>query len=160
MSQTELKIGAVAPSFTLLDQDERKVSLKGYAGRWLVLYFYPKDDTPGCTVEACEFTSALKDFEKVQAAVAGVSPDAPQSHRKFADKHGLKLRLLSDTDHAVLKAYVAWGLKSMYGKKYEGVLRSTVLIDPKGRIAFHWPKVKPEGHAKEVREKLAELGGS
>ena len=154
-----LKEGDKAPDITLDTDSGEKLALSSFRGKKVVLYFYPRANTPGCTVEACEFTSALKDFEEVQAAVVGVSPDSPQSHRKFADKHGLKLRLLSDTDHAVLHAYVAWGLKSMYGKKYEGVIRSTVLIDPKGRIAFHWPKVKPEGHAKEVRKKLAEVGG-
>jgi len=157
MSKQPMKIGAKAPSFTLVDQDEKKVSLKDLSGKWVVLYFYPKDDTPGCTKEACEFTSNLKGFEKLGARVLGVSPDPPKRHQKFIAKYKLKIDLLSDPDHKTLARYGAWGPKTMYGRKYEGVIRSTFLIDPAGKIAYHWPKVKPAGHADEVRTKLADL---
>ncbi|MEW6336843.1 MAG: peroxiredoxin [Acidobacteriota bacterium] len=155
-----ITIGAKAPAFTLLDQDEKKVSLASLAGRWAVLYFYPKDDTPGCTTEACEFTDGLAAFEGLDAAVLGCSPDAPASHRKFIAKHDLKVRLLSDPDHSAMAAYGAWGEKSMYGKRVTGVIRSTVLIDPQGRVAHHWPSVKAAGHAEEVRETLIRLRAS
>lgn len=157
MATQALKIGGKAPAFTLANQDGKKVALKDLLGQWLVVYFYPKDDTPGCTKEACEFTSHLGQFGKLQARVIGVSPDSPESHQKFIKKHRLEIDLLSDPDHRVLEKYGAWGEKSMYGKKYEGVIRSTVVIDPKGRIAHRWEKVKPAGHATQVRQKLDEL---
>ena len=160
MAQRSSKIGNKAPAFTLPDQNDVNVALDDLAGRWVVLYFYPKDDTPGCTKEACEFTSHLKQFEKLDARVLGVSPDSAESHQKFIRKHKLKIDLLSDSDHKTLDRYAAWGEKSMYGRTYEGVIRSTVLIDPAGKIAHHWAKVKPAGHAGEVREKLAELSGA
>jgi peroxiredoxin Q/BCP len=150
-------IGKKAPAFSLLNQHGKKVSLKDFAGKWLVLYFYPKDDTPGCTAEACQFTSDWKQFEKLSAHVVGVSPDSPESHTAFIEKFKLKVDLLSDPDHKALEAYGAWGEKNMYGKISMGVLRSTVLIDPKGKIVHHWQKVKADGHAKEVAETLAEL---
>ncbi len=157
MAKQAIKIGARAPACTLLDQDDKKVSLKGLSGKWVVLYFYPKDDTSGCTKEACEFTNNLKEFEKLGACVLGVSPDPPQRHRKFIAKYELKIDLLSDPDHKVMARYGAWGEKSMYGRTYEGVIRSTFLIDPDGKIAFCWPKVRAAGHADKVRAKLAEL---
>lgn len=160
MPKQSIKIGAKAPTFNLVNQSEQKITLKDFSGRWLVLYFYPKDDTPGCTKEACEFTSHLKEFEKLDACVVGVSPDLPQKHQKFIAKHKLKFDLLSDPDHKTLARYGAWGEKSMYGRKYEGVIRSTFLVDPNGKIAFHWPKVKPAGHADEVRTKLADLSAT
>ncbi len=149
--------GKKAPTFALLDQNGTEVKLSDFAGKWIVLYFYPKDDTPGCTAEACEFTSGLKAFEKLHAVVLGCSPDSPESHRKFIEKHELGIRLLSDPDHSVLEKYGAWGEKSMYGKKTMGVIRSTVIIDPSGKIAAHWPKVKAESHAEEVRRELERL---
>ncbi len=157
MAENLLKIGSKAPAFRLANQADREVSLKDYAGRWVVLYFYPRDNTPGCTTEACEFTASLKDFEKLNAQVLGISPDTPASHRKFIEKQNLTLELLSDPDHAVMQKYLAWGEKVMYGKKVEGVIRSTVLVDPDGRIVFHWPKVKAAGHAQQVQAKLKEL---
>ena len=157
MAKQTLKAGSKAPAFSLTDQDGKKVALKDLAGQWVVLYFYPKDDTPGCTTEACEFTSALEQFDTLGGCVVGVSPDSPDSHRKFIAKYKLKLSLLSDPDHKVLAKYGAWGTKSMYGKTHEGVNRSTVLVDPDGRVAAHWPKVSPAGHAEEVRQKLEEL---
>ena len=153
----ELKTGKMAPAFKLKDAAGKDVALKDLKGQWTVLYFYPKDDTPGCTKEACEFTAGIKAFQKLEATVLGVSPDSPERHRTFTEKYGLKVRLLSDPKHTVLKKYGAWGKKNMYGKITEGVIRSTVLIDPKGKIAHHWPKVKAEGHAEQVHSKLSEL---
>jgi peroxiredoxin Q/BCP len=157
MAGSTIKLGSKAPAFTLPDQDGKRVELGDLAGTWVVLYFYPKDDTPGCTTEACEFTDGIKAFETLAAVVLGCSPDTPESHRKFIVKHGLKITLLSDVDRAVVKTYGAWGEKTMYGRTRMGVIRSTVLIDPQGRVAFHWPNVKAAGHAEKVREKLAEL---
>lgn len=159
MESQIVKVGTKAAQFSLANQDGKKVAIKDLAGQWVVLYFYPKDDTPGCTKEACEFSSQLDDFEKLEAKVLGVSADSVDRHQKFAKKYGLKVELLSDPEHKVLLKYGAWGEKSMYGKKSEGIIRSTVLVDPEGRIAYHWPKVKAEGHAEEVRKKLAELRG-
>ncbi len=157
MAKQTTEVGAKAPAFALVDQDGKRVSLKDLRGQWTILYFYPKDNTSGCTTEACEFTSRLGQFARLDATVIGVSPDSPESHRKFIEKHKLKVRLLSDPDHKAMAKYGAWGEKNMYGKKLMGVIRSTVLIGPDGHIAYHWPKVKAAGHAKAVREKLAEL---
>lgn len=159
MSQSKIQIGKPAPKFSLEDQDGTRVSLADYRGRWVVLYFYPKDDTPGCTTEACEFTEGIEAFEGLDAVVLGCSPDSPEKHRKFIAKYELKVRLLSDPDHRVMEAYGAWGEKSMYGKTTVGVIRSTVVIDPEGRVAHHWKKVSAKGHAAKVRERLEELRG-
>ena len=159
MGESPIRVGAKAPAFELPDQDGVAVSLSSLRGSWVVLYFYPKDDTPGCTTEACEFTEGIEAFRDLDGVVLGCSPDSPQKHRAFIAKHGLAVRLLSDPDHAVIEAYGAWGEKSMYGHTTVGVIRSTVLIDPDGRVAFHWPKVKAAGPAEKVREKLAELRG-
>jgi peroxiredoxin Q/BCP len=155
-----LTVGKKAPVFSAKDESEKPVKLTDLAGKWIVLYFYPKDDTPGCTVEACEFTQGIAAFQKLQAAVLGCSPDLPEKHQKFIAKHKLKIRLLSDPDHKIMEKYGAWGEKNMYGKVRLGVIRSTVLIDPEGKIAHHWPKVKAAGHAEQVRAKLAELAGN
>jgi thioredoxin-dependent peroxiredoxin len=154
---TKIDVGKKAPAFSLQDDSGTKVSLSSLAGQWVVLYFYPKDDTPGCTVEACEFTSGLPKFDKLDAAVFGCSRDTPESHRKFIAKYKLKIKLLSDPDHGVMEKYGAWGEKNNYGKKTMGVIRSTVLIDPAGKVAHRWATVKAAGHAEQVREKLAEL---
>jgi len=159
MANAGIEVGKRAPEFTLPDQNDESVSLKDLAGQWAVLYFYPKDDTPGCTTEACEFTSGIKQFGDLDAVVFGISPDSPASHRAFIEKHDLKVRLLSDPDHKMLEAYGAWGVKQMYGKESVGVIRSTVLIDSNGNAARHWPKVKAEGHAEQVRQALSELRG-
>jgi thioredoxin-dependent peroxiredoxin len=156
MSPT-IDVGSKAPAFVLKDEDGQTVRLTGYKGRWLVLYFYPKADTPGCTTEACEFSERFPKFEGLLAAVIGISPDEPPALRKFSDKHKLRIRLLSDPSHATLEAYGAWGEKNMYGKKVTGVLRSTVIVDPQGRIAHRWTNVRAAGHAEAVRAKLAEL---
>jgi peroxiredoxin Q/BCP len=155
-----LEVGTKAPAFSLAGPQGKKVTLASLAGRWVVLYFYPKDDTPGCTTEACEFTASIRDFEGMDAVVLGVSPDSPESHAKFAAKHGLAVTLLSDPDRTAMTAYGAWGEKTMYGKKVTGVLRSTVLIDPAGKVAHHWKSVKAAGHAAAVRERLAALRGA
>ena len=155
-----LTIGQSAPAFTLLDQDEKKLALAELKGQWVVLYFYPRDDTPGCTVEACDFTAGIRGFTKLDARVLGCSPDSPASHRKFIQKFKLALTLLSDPEHEAMSKYGAWGEKTMYGKKVIGVVRSTVIIDPAGKIAHHWAKVQTKGHAEKVREKLAELRGT
>lgn len=162
-----LKIKEKAPDFKLLNQDDQEVSLSDYAGKWLVLYFYPKDDTPGCTNEACDFTDGLGDFARIDADVVGISPDDTESHRKFIAKYNLGLTLLSDPEKEALQAYGAWGTKKLYGKEYEGVIRSTFLIDPDGKIAAKWNNVKVRAkrkgeevkHADLVREKLVELQG-
>ena len=154
---TNITVGKSAPTFSLKNQDDQPVSLRDLAGKWTVLYFYPKDDTPGCTIQACEFTAGIKNFEKLDAKVLGCSPDSPESHRKFIAKHKLTIDLLSDPERETIKTYGAWGEKNLYGKVSEGVLRSTVIIDPKGKVARHWPKVSAKGHADEVRAALEEL---
>ena len=150
-------VGKKAPAFALPDQDGNTVKLTDFAGKWLVLYFYPKDDTPGCTTEACEFTAGLRGFEKLDAAVLGCSPDKPERHKKFIAKYELGFPLLSDESRATLAKYGAWGTKSMYGRTMEGVIRSTVIVAPDGKVAEHWGRVKAAGHAEQVRAKLAEL---
>ena len=152
-----VKIAGLAPDFCLPNQDDVEICLHDLRGKWIVLYFYPKDNTPGCTTEACDFTERMPEFEEHDAVILGVSPDTTQKHRNFIEKKGLKITLLSDTEKEVLKKYGAWGPKKMYGKEFEGVIRSTFLIDPEGKIAFMWPKVKVKGHAEEVKEKLKEL---
>jgi peroxiredoxin Q/BCP len=157
MAASALEVGKKVPDFALKNQNDEVVRSKDLAGKWVVLYFYPKDDTPGCTVEACDFTAGLKDFEKLNATVLGCSPDSTESHRRFIAKHKLRIGLLSDPDHKTMSAYGAWGKKNMYGKVGEGVIRSTAIIDPSGKLAHHWPKVSAQGHAEEVRERLEEL---
>ena len=149
--------GRKAPAFTLADENGEKVRLSELAGNWVVLYFYPRDDTPGCTVEACDFTSGLKSFEKIGAKVYGCSPDSGESHRKFIKKYKLKIGLLSDPSHKVMEKYGAGGEKNMYGKIVVSVIRSTVLIDPKGKVAKHWKRVKTKGHADSVHKALEQL---
>jgi peroxiredoxin Q/BCP len=153
-------VGAVAPEIALPDASGTIHRLSDQRGRWTVLYFYPKDDTPGCTVEACEFRDADRAIAERSADVWGVSPQGPSSKQAFRDKYGLPFPLLADEDHAVAEAYGTWVEKQNYGKTYWGVARSTFLIDPEGRIARTWPKVKPEGHAAEVVAALDELRSS
>jgi len=149
-----LAAGSRAPAFSLPSDDGGRVSLKALKGKTVVLYFYPKDDTPGCTTEACEFRDSWRAVTAAGAVVLGVSPDGPESHRKFRKKHELPFTLLADEDHAVAEAYGAWGEKSMYGRKYFGVLRTTFIIDPAGRITRVFERVKPRGHAAEVLEAI------
>jgi len=146
-----------APEFCLANQDETEICLRDLAGKWIILYFYPKDNTPGCTTEACDFTNELEEFEELDAVILGVSPDSPKKHRNFIEKKNLKITLLSDENKEVLKAYGAWGLKKMYGREYEGVIRSTFIISPDGEIVAEWKKVKVKGHVEKVKEKLKEL---
>lgn len=145
-----LKPGDPAPAFTLPADDGSVVSLASLRGRTVVLYFYPKDDTSGCTTEACEIRDAWTDVEATGAIVLGVSPDGVVSHVKFKRKYSLPFRLLADTDHRVAEAYGAWGEKSMYGRKYFGILRSTFVIAPDGTIRHVFEKVQPKGHAAQI----------
>lgn len=142
--------GQKAPTFELKSGDGKKVKLSSLTGKPVVLYFYPKDDTPGCTVEAKGFQASLPHFAKMGAEVVGISPDSVESHCKFAGKYDLQFTLLADPDHEAAEKYGVWVEKNMYGRKYWGVQRATFLIDAAGRIAKCWPKVKPDGHADEV----------
>jgi peroxiredoxin Q/BCP len=147
--------GKRAPAFTLIDGEGRKVTLENFEGKDLVLYFYPKDDTPGCTKEACGFRDLWKEIGKAGAVVVGVSPDGAEPHRKFAAKYKLPFALLSDPDRAVMKRYGAFGEKTMYGKKVMGVIRSTVWIGPDGSVRKHWARVRDAAaHPAEVLEAL------
>jgi len=145
-----IKEGAKAPAFTLEASDGAKVSLADLKGQKVVLYFYPKDDTPGCTLEAQAFRDALPRFKRKKAMVLGVSRDSTASHCRFRDKYGLNFPLLSDPEGKVTQAYGAWGEKNMYGKKSMGIIRTTVVIDAEGKVAKIFPKVKVAGHAEEV----------
>jgi peroxiredoxin Q/BCP len=152
-----LEVGQKAPGFTLPDQDGKPVKLSDFKGKAVVLYFYPKDDTPGCTQEACDFRDEHTALKKAGAEVLGVSPDDVKRHGKFALKFKLPFTLLADTEHQVADAYGAWGEKSMYGRKYMGIFRSTFLIGKDGRLAAVWPKVKVKGHVEEVQAALKAL---
>jgi len=143
-------LGQAAPSFTLPRDGGSEVSLSDYADRIVVLYFYPKDDTPGCTTEAIDFSADIDAFAKAGAVVLGVSRDTVKKHEKFRDKHGLKVALLADEDGAVCEAYGVWGEKSMYGRTYLGIDRTTFLVGRDGKIARVWEKVKVKGHVAEV----------
>jgi peroxiredoxin Q/BCP len=142
--------GKSAPAFTLKSDDGEKLSLAGFKGRYLVVYFYPRDDTPGCTLEAQGFNKALAQLDKLGAAVVGVSKDSLESHCKFRDKYKLKFPLLSDPDGKTIEKYGAWGEKNMYGKKSMGIVRSTVIVDPDGKVAKVFPKVRVDGHVEAV----------
>ena len=146
--------GTKAPAFSAKDDQGNSVTLAGLKGKTVVLYFYPKDDTSGCTTQACEFRDAWSEVKEAGAVVLGVSPDGQASHQKFRTKFDLPFPLLIDEDHAVAEAYGVWGEKSMYGRKYFGILRTTFIIDPKGKISHVFEKVKPKGHAAEVLEAL------
>ena len=149
--------GEGAPDFTLLDQDGSEVSLSDLRGETVVLYFYPRAETPGCTTQACGVRDHRADYEAAGARVLGISPDSPGALRKFADNQGLEFTLLADPDHAVAEAYGAWGEKSMYGKKYMGILRNTYIVDADGKVAKVLPKVQPKKHDALVLEALEEL---
>lgn len=151
------KQGSLAPAFSLQDQTGATRSLKDYRGQWVLLYFYPKDDTPGCTKEACRFRDALPRFEGLKAVVLGVSKDSVESHARFAKKYGLPFTLLADPEHVVMDQYGAWGPKKFMGRTYDGTIRSSVLIDPTGKIAQVYPKVKPDEHADQVLADLKRL---
>ena len=148
--------GSPAPPFTLESGDGDSVTLSDLRGRQVVLYFYPRDDTPGCTIQACDLRDSWQTIQEAGAVVLGVSPDGPASHVRFAQKFQLPFPLLADEDHAVAEAYGAWGERSMYGKTYMGIIRSTVIIDGEGIVSHVFPRVKSKGHADKV---LAALNG-
>jgi peroxiredoxin Q/BCP len=150
----KLETGATAPHFTLDDQDGKAVSLGEFTGRRVVVYFYPADDTPGCTKEACQFDKNLEAFAGAGVDVLGISPDSGESHLRFRSKYGLRLRLLSDPSHEVMEAYGAWGEKTLYGKKSVGVIRSTFLVGPDGTVERAWYHVRADGHAAKVLASL------
>jgi thioredoxin-dependent peroxiredoxin len=152
-----LEAGQKAPDFTLPDQDGNEVTLSDLRGETVVLYFYPRAETPGCTTQACGIRDHRADYAAAGARVIGVSPDEPKALRKFADNQSLDFTLLADPDHSVAEAYGAWGEKSMYGKKYMGILRNTYVIDSKGKIAKVLPKVQPKKHDDLVLKALAEI---
>ena len=149
-----IEVGQKAPAFSMKNQDGKSVKLADFAGKNIVLYFYPKDDTPGCTVQACAFRDEHSKLLKKGAVVLGVSSDDEKSHQKFIKKFNLPFALLVDTDHAFAEAFGAWGEKNMYGRKYMGIIRSTWLIGADGVVKHVWPKVKAEGHADEVMAAL------
>jgi len=164
-----IEIGSQAPQFCIPNQDGIEICLRDLKGKWIVLYFYPKDDTPGCTKEACDFTAAMPEFEDMDAIILGVSPDKIEKHKKFIEKYDLNITLLSDESKEVIKEYDIWQLKKSFGKEYMGIVRGTVLIDPDGKIAHIWKNVKvrqkrkKQGetievlHSEIVKKKLQEL---
>ncbi len=149
-----MEINDKAPEFTSLDQNGEKVALKDYKGKWVVLYFYPRADTPGCTIEACSFRDSFKRVEKIGAVVLGISPDTPKDQKKFEEKFSLPFTLVADADKKICNAYGVMQEKNMYGRKVMGVARTTFIIGPDGKIKHIFRKVKPEGHAEEVLEYL------
>lgn len=146
-----------APDFSLLDQDGKVHSLSDYRGKWLILYFYPKDFTPGCTNEACNFRDASAEFTNRGVNIVGISKDSVASHKKFAEKYHLKFSLLSDPEHSVIESYGAWGPKKFMGREFFGTIRNTVLINPKGKIVKEYKKVNPIVHSSEILEDLKHL---
>ncbi len=152
-----LKIGRKAPTFSLLDQDSTTHTLKQYAGSWVLLYFYPKDDTPGCTKEACMIADVYKDFKRMKVTVLGVSKDTPRSHKKFAEKYNLPFTLLSDPTMEMMDTYGAFVEKQMYGKTVRGTNRISYLINPEGKIAKAYPEVDPANHALELLKDIKTL---
>ena len=156
-SMTQLKEMDMAPLFQLFDTEREEVSLKELRGKWVVLYFYPKDNTPGCTIEAVNFTKTLKQFKTLNTVVLGVSPDSPESHQRFCEKKALEVQLLSDPEHTVLSQYGVWKPKKMFGREYLGVVRSTFIIDPAGFIRYVWEKVKVRDHIEDVLNTIKEL---
>jgi len=166
-----LEVGSKAPAFCILNQDDVEICLRDISGRWIVLYFYPRDNTPGCTTQACDFTEALPHFDDLDAVILGVSPDTPAKHRNFIEKKNLEITLLADVDKKTCQDYGVWQLKKFMGKESMGVVRSTFIIDPEGNIAAVWEKVsvrkkkKIAGetvellHVDEVKETLEKLQG-
>ncbi len=152
-----IKEGKKAPDFCLPDYKGEKHCLRDYQGKWVILYFYPKDNTSGCTREAKEFTAMKEKFEKLGAVIIGMSKDSPKSHARFMKKQNLKILLLSDENHEIIEKYGAWGKKKNYGREYFGTIRSTFLINPDGNTVKIWPKVRVAGHVEEVLNKLKEV---
>ncbi len=149
-----LKVGDKAPNFALKNQDGSIVKLADFKGKKLLVYFYPRADTPGCTKQACSIRDAEPDLTTAGVAAVGISPDSPSKQKKFADKHGLAFPLLSDEDHAIAQAYGAWGEKKMYGKTSQGIIRSSFLVDEKGKLIGVWYKVKPEQTVPKAKEAI------
>lgn len=154
----QLKIGAKAPAFALRDQSGKRVRLSESKGRRVVVYFYPKADTPGCTTQACSLQEALPSLKRLKTQVLGISPDPPEKQKKFAVKYGLKFPLLADEDHAVAEAWGAWGDKTLYGRKFKGIIRSAFVIDEQGKVAAAFYKVSPKATVEKVTATLADLG--
>lgn len=152
-----LEIGNKAPEFCIPNQDEVEICLRDLKGKWIVLYFYPKDNTPGCTTQACDFTQEEPEFDDLDAVILGVSPDSPKKHQNFIAKKELGITLLSDEQKEVCEAYGVWQLKKTFGKEYMGVVRSTFIINPQGDISSIWSKVKVKEHIEKVKEELVKL---
>lgn len=152
-----IQIDNLAPDFCLPNQDDVEICLRDLRGKWIVLYFYPKDNTPGCTTEACDFSEAAPDFSSLNAVILGVSADSTEKHRDFIEKKDLNITLLSDESMTMLEEYGVWQLKKNYGKEYMGIVRSTLIINPKGVVKAVWKNVKVKEHARIVREKLEVL---
>lgn len=152
-----LTVGINAPEFCLPNQDDIEICSRDLKGKWVVLYFYPKDNTPGCTTEACDFTAANDDFENLDAIILGVSPDSTKKHRGFIQKQNLGITLLADETTQTSQNFGVWQMKKMCGKEYMGIVRSTFIISPEGKIAALWSNVKVAGHAEAVKQKLANL---
>ena len=152
-----LEVGNIAPEFCLPNQDDVEICSRDVKGKWVILYFYPKDNTPGCTTEACEFTEAEPQFDDLNAIILGVSADSTKKHRNFIEKKELGITLLSDESTEMMQEYGVWQLKKNYGKEYMGIVRTTLIIDPKGIIAAVWNNVRVKEHVAKVQEKLAEL---
>ncbi len=151
-----IDIGQKAIDFCLPNEEEKEYCLKDFQGKWLVLYFYPKDNTSGCTKEAVGFSEKIEEFKRLNCEIVGISPDTPKRHKNFIEKYDLKIKLLSDTEHKVLETYGAWGKKKMYGREYFGVIRTTYLINEKGIVVKTWEKVKVKGHVDDVLNTLKE----
>jgi len=152
-----MDIGENLQDFSIQNDKGELISFSQFKGKWVILYFYPKDNTPGCTVEAIDFSNYKKEFEKMNAVILGNSPDSIKSHQNFIQKKDLKISLLSDPDHKIIKKFGAWQLKKNYGREYYGVVRTTILINMDGNIVYIWNKVKAKGHAEIVKKKLSEL---
>ncbi len=154
-----IEVGQKAIEFCMPNQDEVEICSRDLKGKWIVLYFYPKDNTPGCTTQACDFTRDKDDFEDEDAIILGVSGDSAKKHQNFIEKKNLTITLLVDEENAVAKEYGVWGPKKFMGKEYDGIIRSTFIINPEGEIAASWTKVKTKAHSELVMEKLKELKG-
>ena len=152
-----IQINEKAPEFCLPNQDDVEICSRDLKGKWVVLYFYPRDNTPGCTTEACEFTEAAPDFSELDAIILGVSADSTKKHRNFIEKKDLGITLLSDEDTSMMQEYGVWQLKKNYGKEYMGIVRSTFIIDPEGIVRAVWEKVRVKDHVANVKAKLEEL---
>ena len=155
----KLKVGARAPAFTLTDQRGKKVKLSDFKGKRVVVYFYPRADTPGCTTQSCALSDAMPDLKRLKAVVVGISPDTPEKQKKFDEKYGLGFPLLADEDHKVASAWGTWGKKTLYGREFMGIIRSAFVIDPQGKVAAVFYKVSPKATVEQVTKALADLDG-